>query len=143
MIDVDWTTKPKPCQTEGCDWPRWHVCLVGKADHTNIILNRINRSEAAKRGAKNRGPFVMTDLHKESLAIAQRERWARVREENQERDLLIVELYSDMSMNQLAERFEMSRNGVNAVLTRAQDEGRVIIRKRGYNVRYETHPKKE
>ena len=30
----------KPCQTEGCDHPNWHVCLVGKPDTFPELLKQ-------------------------------------------------------------------------------------------------------
>ena len=137
-LSVDWSRPPRACETPGCDHPRWHVCLVGKKDHTNILLNReIRKKKNRRRRTDPMGP--MSDEQRDSISAAQKKRWAEFRRNNEERDDALVARYKEggVSISALAVEFNTSRNSVRTVLNTAEKEGRVVLRKQGQNVRFE------
>lgn len=115
------------CQTPGCDYPNWHVCLVGKESKFEEALeNRRFRSSTGKGHGQNVGALV-TGLS---------ERWERHREENRERDANLVRDYEagDVSVRAVSEKYGIAYQTARRIIV---DAG-VEIRKRGSNVRWES-----
>lgn len=120
----DGTLKHKePCQTPGCNWPNWHICL-DKSDpaHTAVRPLRQNRK--------------MPQSQREAIAESQRQRHAERRALTKERDDLIIKHYTEggMGMSAIASITGISQSTVNKVLNRAQREGVLKIRPKGYTI---------
>lgn len=59
----------QPCQTKGCNWPNWHVCL-DKTDPAHTRLHLPKRTTAGRKLSRE---------HREAIAESQRARHARNR----------------------------------------------------------------
>lgn len=114
----------KPCQTEGCDHPNWHVCLVGKPDTFPELLKQ----------PKHRRGFTMTDEHRENISIANQHRWEL---RNRARDNRMVAYYKENNVGykQVGAHFGVSGSTALKALKAAEARGELTMRKRGYNVR--------
>lgn len=123
----------KPCQTEGCDWPNWHVCLVGKGDVDPEVLATYSRRRGGTKGMKF-GP--RSDEYRANISSAQRDRWDR---QNGARDKAIAEYYRDHNVGHVgvAEHFGVSRSTALKALKRAEARGMIKMRKRGLTVRHD------
>lgn len=123
----------QPCQTPGCDWPVWHICLVGKPDTTTDILQK------EKRGGKR----PRTDTHQQALSDSLKESWTarRAAEEkkNKKRDKKIIDRYNEGGIGYIgvAKELGLSGHAVLKVLKKAEADGKVVMRRRGANVRHE------
>lgn len=119
--------RKKPCQTPGCKWPTWHICL----DENDPAHKKIHPVKKRK---------FMDKAHRERIAEAQRQRHARLRESKKDRDDRIISLYVEdgLGMNRIAEITGHAQSTVNRVLKRAQAEGLLQIRPKGVNVRHQT-----
>lgn len=115
------------CQTPGCDWPNWHICLVGKPDTFPQLL----RSERVSRPRKS--PGVRSEEHRANISAAQTARWAKIKEANRERDAAIIDRYleGDVGYIGLAKEFKVGKDRILRVLKEAEKEGKVTIRRRG------------
>lgn len=130
MLNIDWNAPKTPCQTEGCSWPNYHVCIKpGTPDLFPVLLGEL----ADKPRRKHRRKLSeRSDEHKAAISAAQIERWARIRELNKQRDAAMVERYIDgLSYRQLAAEFDVSKTTVIKVLSDAADEGLLTIRPSG------------
>lgn len=128
--------KKKPCQTPGCNYPNWHVCLVGKPD----LFPKLLAEEAGEEyNPKKRRGVAKDEAWRESISLAQQERWERVRQENAFRDRRIAERYAegDISIRDLAKHFNVGTTVVRNVLRAAQNEGRLKMRVRGQTIKYQ------
>lgn len=122
----DGTLKHKlPCQTPGCNWPNWHICL-DKSDPEHRRVHPPKR----KKGRR------MPESQRLAIAEAQRERHAKLRQLTAERDNLIIKHYTEgnMGMSAIASITGYAQSTVNKVLHRAQREGVLKIRPKGYTV---------
>jgi DNA-directed RNA polymerase specialized sigma24 family protein len=122
--DADGKIKTKQgCQTPGCNFPNYHVCLVGKPDTFPELLGL----------KKNQRKIGLDQAHRDAIAATQRERWARIHEESSKRDETIIKLYNeeDLGMNAIAKRTGYAQSTVNKVINRAAKEGLVVVRPRG------------
>lgn len=115
--------RKKPCQTTGCKSPHWHICLV----KNDLSYKRVETPKAKK---------TMPASQRAAIAQAQRERHRLAREMNADRDEKIVKLYRDevLGMSVVAQRLSLSQSTVNKVLARAQREGLLTIRPKGYTL---------
>jgi hypothetical protein len=122
----------KPCQTPGCNWPNYHVCLVGKPDTTPRILRERAKIQGRTMGER-------TSEHREKLAQSQRERWERIRERNRPRDEKIIARYmdGDVGVKKLQEEFGLGYRAISTILHEAAERGEIVIRPRGLNVRHQ------
>ena len=120
--------KKQPCQTPGCNWPNWHVCLVGKPDTFPQLLN-----EEEKDKRERRLPGPRTEAHREAIAEAQRERWARIRATYRVRDELMIQRYSEgaVSVAMLEKEFDIGKRVVLRVLKEAEEAGKITRRPPG------------
>lgn len=114
----------KPCQTPGCDWPNWHICLVGKPDTFPKLLGQLKNKRRSFSGA-----------HRASISAGQSERWARL---NRERDAKMIEYYKqgNVGYKDVAAKFKINGATALRVLKRAEARGELVMRKRGHNIRH-------
>lgn len=118
-LNEDGTLKRKqPCQTPGCDWPNWHICL-DKTDPQHF-------AQAPMKAPKR----TMSQAQKDAIAESQRKRHAERRALTQERDDLIIKHYTEggMGMSQISSITGYAYSTINKVLTRAQREGVLKVR---------------
>lgn len=123
----DGTLKTKlPCQTPGCTWPNWHICL----DKSDPEHRRVHAPKRKRRG----GP--MPESQRLAIAESQRERHAKLRSQTVERDNLIIKHYTEgnLGMSTIASLTGIAQSTINKVLHRAQREGVLKIRPKGYTV---------
>jgi len=129
MLNIDWNAPKTPCQTEGCNWPSYHVCLVGKPDLFPSLL----RAELGRRrkGVKL-GP--MPQRQRDNVSRALIERWERYDEQFAERNAEIAERYEKetLSLRALGIEYGISKTSVIKILRKAG----VAIRPRGLNIRH-------
>lgn len=119
----------KPCETPGCTWPNWHICLVGKPDTTDYAaLKRVGRAKMSER----------TEAHRETISQVQRDRYARLRELQKQRDKMIVDRYAEggIGISQLMKEFDLGHRVISRVLHEAEDRGEIKMRRPGYNIRH-------
>lgn len=121
--------RKKPCQTPGCHWPNWHVCLVGKRDTTTEVLAA--QEERRKKINKKADPNKL-----KKLADGRTARWERHREETRDRDEKIVARYKDggIGFGKIANEFGLAYQTVRTIINRAAERGEVTIRKQGLTV---------
>lgn len=120
----DGTLKHKePCQTEGCDWPNWHICL----DQTDPEHRRVHEARPKRR---------MSQSQRDAIAESQRQRHAERRALTKERDDLIIKHYTDggLGMSAIASITGIAQSTVNKVLNRAQREGVLKIRPKNFTL---------
>ena len=131
--------KKKPCQTPGCNYPNWHVCLVGKPDLFPKLLAEESGEEYVEGKPKKRRGVAKDEAWRASISLAQQERWERVRQENAFRDRRIAERYAegDISIRDLAKHFNVGTTVVRNVLRAAQNEGRLRMRVRGQTIKHQ------
>jgi GTP-sensing pleiotropic transcriptional regulator CodY len=131
LENIDWNAPRTPCQTEGCNWPNFHVCLVGKEDLFPELIKNLPTARSTK--------YTRSIQHNLAVSESQKARWAAIHAKYEERDREIVELYAEgnISINKLAEKFNVGRFVIRRVLRQAEADGAVIIRPIGLNVRYE------
>jgi hypothetical protein len=138
MIDIDWNAPKTPCKTEGCSWPNYHVCLVGKEDRTHefpqlrepYIPGRKRRASTA--GINGRATY-MSDAHKESLRTAQNNIWADHHARNAERNAKIAADYkSGLSIREVRSKYGIGHGTTIKILHEARDRGEIVMRARGY-----------
>lgn len=125
----------KPCQTPGCDHPRYHVCLVGKPDTFPMLLGKDYKKPRSANKATRTGT-ARTLEEREALSEAQKARWAKVRLSQRSRNEQIVARYSEgnCSIRDLMEEFDVSLRAVTNVLYEARDAGLITVRKRGETI---------
>ena len=130
--------KKKPCQTPGCNYPNWHVCLVGKPDLFPKLLAEEAGEEYVEGKPKKRRGVAKDEAWRESISLAQQERWERVRQENAFRDRRMVERYAegDISVKDLAKVFGVGTTVTRNVLKKAQNAGQVTMRQRGQTIKH-------
>lgn len=139
-IDVNDRTPTKPCQTPGCNYPRYHCCIVGKPDLFAKFLNQEARREAQRRSWANgtrRHLDPRTQEHKDAISQGLRERWARHREEQAPLYARIVERYNqgDIGMNGLSKELGTSKGTVIKAIQIGRENGTVTFsRPRGRNI---------
>lgn len=118
MIDVDFARPRTACQTPGCDWPTWHICLVGKEDLTPEILKK-----EAKAPKKKRKSVYRDAAWKAQISMGQIERWAKVHAQTRTRDLDIVQMRKDGFSNRvIAKKYGIGHNTVSQIIKRMQKE---------------------
>lgn len=133
------TTPPRKCDNAPeCDWPVWHICLLGKEDRFPELLRQ--QQKKVKKGVRrpNNGPRApRTELHIENLRAAQRERWALIKEKNRPRDEKIIARYEEgvglVTMKEIATEFRVSRSTVVKIIKDAKAEGHLEGLKPGYS----------
>lgn len=135
MLNIDWNAPKTPCQTEGCDYPNYHVCLVGKEDLTHLYPDLLQAYIPGQRGKAS--PFARfgfrSDAHREAISASQKARWAKIKEANRDRDRQIVEDYkSGLGTKQIRIKYGMGHGTIVKILHEARDNGEVEIRTRGY-----------
>ena len=117
--NADGSLKHKqPCQTPGCNWPNWHICLdTSDPEYKKVHPVKVSRGR-------------MSAEQKAKIAEAQRQRHAARRALTKERDDLIIKHYveGDLGMSKIAEVLNVAQSTVNKVLNRAQREGVLKIR---------------
>jgi hypothetical protein len=118
----------KPCQSEGCDYPNWHVCLVGKPDTFPQLLNELQKGRTYS--------YRFTDAHRDNITAAQRDRWAQ---RNAVRDRKMVEYYKNnhVGHKQVAQHFGVAPSTALKALKKAEARGEVEMRKRGLVLAYD------
>lgn len=124
MIDVNINdrTPPKPCQTPGCTYDRFHACIFGKPDLFPQILG-----QRARKNERSVNWFS-------AVAAAQFDRWERHRADHKLRDEAMVELYrTGVSIREVATKFGVGKATAQAVLKRAANSGEIKMRRRGGN----------
>lgn len=123
--DADGKVKHKqPCQTPGCGWPNWHICLdKTDPDHTKVIF--------PKREKRS-----MPESQRLAISESQRQRHAERRALTKERDDLIIKHYVEggMGMSAIASITGYAQSTVNKVLNQAQREGVLKIRPKNYTL---------
>lgn len=74
-----------------------------------------------------------TDEHREAMAERARERWAKQREQNAERDAEIIRIYKEdgKSIKEVGRQFGIAYQTARDVLLRAEMQGRVKLRPKG------------
>lgn len=120
----DGTLKHKePCQTEGCNWPNWHLCL----DKTDPIHHMVQEAKPKRR---------MTQSQKDAIAESQRQRWAARRALTKERDDLIIKYYTEdrMNMSGISGVLNIAQSTVQKVLQQAQREGKLKVRPKNFTL---------
>lgn len=137
MLNIDWNAPKTPCKTEGCNWPNYHVCLVGKEDRTHEFPELCRPYIPGQRGRASRageGRFgYMTEEHKEALRQAQNRIWADRLAANAPRNKQIVADYdSGLGIRELRAKYGIGHGTVVKILHDARDRGEVVIRTRGY-----------
>lgn len=137
MLNIDWNAPKTPCKTEGCNWPNYHVCLVGKEDRTHEFPELCRPYIPGQRIRKSRsgeGRFdYMSDDHKEALRQAQNRIWADRLAANAPRNAKIVEDYdSGLGIRELRAKYGIGHGTVVKILHDARDRGEVVMRTRGY-----------
>lgn len=126
-LNEDGTLKrKKPCQTSGCKWPNWHICL-DKSDPGHYVPHEIKPKR--KMGA-------MSQAQKDLIAEAQRKRHAERRALYKERDDLIIKHYTEggLGMSHISSVTGYAQSTVNKVLHRAQREGVLTIRPKNFTI---------
>lgn len=135
---IDFTQPRTPCQTEGCNWPNFHVCLVGKEDRTHefpelqapYIPGQKNRT--SKAGTNGKAVFGSPE-HIAKVRATQQRNWAAHNARNAERNKMIVEDYKNgATTRQVREKYKMGHGSVMKVLHAARDNGDLIMRTKGY-----------
>ena len=117
----DGTLKNKlPCQTPGCNWPNWHICL-DKSDPAHRVVH------APKRDRR------MTQSQKDAIAETQRQRWAERKAATKKRDEMIIKMYKEdnLGMSVIASKTGLAQSTINKVLHQAQREGVLKIAQKG------------
>lgn len=116
----------RPCQTPGCDWPNWHICL----DKTDPAHTKVHERRPKRVGRK------MTESQKQMISESQRQRHATLRARSQGRDDQIIKYYTEeeLGMSRIAERMGIAQATVSKVLHRAQDEGVLKLRPKHYTL---------
>lgn len=113
-----------PCK---CGWKflSFHICVDLSNDKPGAIFPK------CKKTKKSTHPLANPNLQQ-----SQAERWERHHEQNRVRDEKIVERYKQggVGCTVIAKEFNMARSSVLKVLHRAQEEGLVDIRRRGYTL---------
>lgn len=136
MIDIDWNAPKTPCQTPGCGWPNYHVCLFGKEDKTYLFpeLQKPYQPGYQRKSRAGTGRFgFMTEEHKEALRQAQNRIWADRMAANEPRNKQIVADYTaGLGVRELRTKYSIGHGSVIKVLHDARDRGEVTIRTRGY-----------
>lgn len=136
--EIDFTRPRTPCQTDGCNWPNYHVCLVGKEDRTDefpelkqpYIPGR--RPRLSQAGLGGRALFG-SDEHREKMRQHQQGIWAEHHARNAERNKAIVADYEDgLAMRQLRAKYGIGHGTVVKILHDARDRGELVMRTRGY-----------
>lgn len=118
MIDVDFSRPRTACQTPGCGWPTWHICLVGKEDLTQEILKKEAKAPKKKRKSVYRGT-----AWKAQISMGQLERWAKVHAQTRARDLNIVQMRKDGFSNRaIGEQYGIDGKTVSNIIKRMQKE---------------------
>lgn len=134
MIDVDINDRslPKPCQTPGCSYDRYHACIFGRPDLFPQLLGRYNPKRKGRTGF---GTEPRSDAWRKGVTAAQQARWKNYYEINAERDKAMIQRYeAGFSIRQVAKHFGISSGAVQNAFRRLSAEGRVTIRSRGrYN----------
>ena len=118
--------KKQPCQTPGCNWPNFHVCLVGKPDTFPELLGL----------TKPKGPQTPRSAeHSAAISSAQQERWDAI---NGVRNKRMVEYYKKymVGYKAVAKKFGVSPSTALKVLKKAEARGELEMRSRGVNVRH-------
>lgn len=137
--EIDFSEPRTPCQTEGCNWPNFHVCLVGKEDRSHefpelqqaYIPGQKKRrpSEAGKNGRA----LYMSDEHRAKTSASAQARWASHHARNAERNKNIVKDYSDgLNLRQLRVKYGIGHGTLVKILHDARDRGDVVMRTKGY-----------
>lgn len=139
MIDIDWNAPKSGCTTPGCPHPSFHVCYFGREAQLlqeTPIPGKSNKSHPSPYKGKNLGP--RSDIARMNMSMVQQERQEMIRFHNRHRDAKIVAKYAqgDVSIRDLQEEFGLSRNGVRAILKRAEAKGEIKVRPRGTNLRF-------
>lgn len=117
--------RKKPCQTPGCHWPNWHVCLVGKRDTTNEVL-----------AAQDQRKKTISKTKVQQLADGRAARWEQYREENRGRDEKVIARYKEggVGIGKIANEVGLSYQTVRTIITKAAARGEVTMRKQGLTV---------
>lgn len=121
------------CQTKGCNWPNWHVCLVGKPDTFAALIAALPKKRKGPTAGRTLGP--RTDIHRQNIAYAQQDRWLKT---NGERDKKMVEYYksNNVGYKDVAKKFDVSSSTAYKVLKKAEVRGEIKMRKRGLVLKY-------
>lgn len=135
---IDFTRPRTPCQTEGCNWPNFHVCLVGKEDRTHefpelreaYIPGQKNR--ASRAGTNGRAVFGSAE-HVAKVRATQQANWAAHNARNADRNKQIVADYeTGLNIRQLRAKYGIGHGTVIKVLHAARDRGDLVMRTKGY-----------
>jgi hypothetical protein len=112
--------RKKPCQTEGCDWPNWHLCPKANPDDGSFA--KLAGVYIAEHNGKAHGKNVG------ALGEGLQARWARHREKFRERDQNVVDTYQEgkLSMKQIARQYGIAYQTVRSILHRADVEVRPV-----------------
>lgn len=116
----------QPCQTPGCDYPNWHICLVGKPDTTQDIL----ATETKRRTTAGRKMPPRTTTHLDALSLAQQDRWSQL---NDARNQKMAEFYKNnlVGYKRVAEEFGVAPSTAFKALKDAEAAGKITMRKPG------------
>lgn len=125
--NIDWHAPRTPCATEGCNYPNYHVCLVGKEDKFPELLAQLPTRKSRGTG------LGLTEAGRLAIGKSTRDRWAIINAGNDERNKRIVQGYADgASMRQLRELYGIGHGTLVKILHDARDRGEIEIRSRFY-----------
>lgn len=133
--NADGSIKQKqPCAD--CDWPNWHVCPKRMSPEVPVeILNK----HVGRHNARILGIMApRSQAHKDAIAIAQSERWARIREQQRPVfDSIVAQYEAGKGVVELAKAYTFSKDKILRILKDTEErEARTIRRKPGYNIRH-------
>jgi hypothetical protein len=113
--NADGSLKTKqPCQTKGCAYPNYHVCLPGQPITPEQLRTEFRVSILS-------GPGKVTSAAQQArVAEGRREAAARRYEQNYDRDMQIQELHFEYDTPKavIARKFGISEASVRKALTR-------------------------
>lgn len=113
-----------PCARCGWEWEGFHICFDASKKVEGEYTKQQNRSGYVD-GKRNKS-------WNKSLSDAANAHWARVREQNKERDERIVARYREgLSYKALMKEFKLSNSTVINIMHAARNRGEVIIRPKG------------
>lgn len=119
-LDIDWSQPRRVCETPGCGWPSWHICLIGKP---NLVPEIIANEAPKKKKSLTSTPRLVyrSDEWRQAISIGRTRYWEAQDEVNRERNEKLVARYAEgnVSQNELAKEFRMAKGTVNKILVNA------------------------
>lgn len=115
------------CERCGWRYGGFHICVDLSTPEPKLLEKVDGRV----------GP--MSETQKRNISNAQQARLVVLAAKNRPRNEKIILRYRDQKIGtkQLSEEFELSRTSIVKILRQAEGEGRLTIRRRGVNIRFE------